>query len=276
MTTKIVKIITITSRKGGAGKTAITSLLARYLVEIENKKVLIVDFDGRGGITSLFHHDPITATTPSIVELLMEAAQQRDLTEIFSQATIQINTNSNFNWEDNGGTLYLLPSKPILDDFLIRRNTTLLRTALNNLSLTQECIILIDSGPDHQNIKMAVAASDIVFVPMILSKQDVHPTVETLISILREQKSSGNAVLGALIVNRVGNTQWENYYITNYQKLLEKHVNNSSLNYIKKDWFIRIKQSRIIQRGKHLSWSWRDDILDSAKQIAEVIHEFQI
>lgn len=276
MNTKRAKIITITSRKGGAGKTAITSILARYLTEIEGKQVLVVDFDGRGGITSLFHHDPITAATPSIVELLLEAAQQRDLTEIFSQAAIQINTNSSLNWEDNGGALYLLPSKPILDDFLTQRNSTLLKTALNNLNLPQECIIFIDSGPDHQNITMSIAASDIVFVPMVLSKQDVHPTVETLRYIHREQKNSGNAVLGALIVNRVGDTQWEESYITNYQKLLDRFRNKSGILSIKEDWFIRLKQSRIIQRGKHLNWSWREDILESARQIAEVIHEFQI
>jgi cellulose biosynthesis protein BcsQ len=274
MKTNRAKVVTITSRKGGAGKTAITSLLARYLVEIEKRKVLVVDFDGRGGITSLFHHDPITATTPSIVEYLMEAYQQKDLTEIFSQSTIQINTNRKFNWKDNGGSLYLLPSKPILDNFLTRVNFTLLRTALKNLNLPQEYIILIDSGPDHQNIKMTIAASDIVFVPMILSKQDVHPTVETLGSIHREQISSGNAALGALIVNRVGVTQWEESYITNYQKLLNKFQNESQINTLKKDWFIRLKQSRIIQRGKHLSWSWRDDILESVNQIAEVIHDY--
>ena len=37
---KRAKIITITSRKGGVGKTAITSLLARYFTEVEGKKVL--------------------------------------------------------------------------------------------------------------------------------------------------------------------------------------------------------------------------------------------
>lgn len=274
METNRAKIVTITSRKGGAGKTAITSLLARFLVEIENRKVLVIDFDGRGGITSLFHHDPITATTPSIVELLVEATQQKDLTEIISASTIKINTNSNFNWEENSGALYLLPSKPTLDDFLSQGNLNLLRTAINNLNLPQEYIILIDSGPDHQNIKMVIAASDIVFVPMILSKQDVHPTIETLGSIFREQESSGKAVLGALIVNRVGDTQWEESYITNYRKLLNKYRNDSHLNTLKEDWFIRLKQSRIIQRGKHLSWSWRDDILESVNQIAEVIHKY--
>jgi len=37
---KRAKIITITSRKGSVGKTAITSLLARYFTEVEGKKAL--------------------------------------------------------------------------------------------------------------------------------------------------------------------------------------------------------------------------------------------
>ncbi len=81
MKTNRAKVVTITSRKGGAGKTAITSLLARYLVEIENRKVLVVDFDGRGGITSLFNHKPVTATTPSIVELLLASSRIKSTTK---------------------------------------------------------------------------------------------------------------------------------------------------------------------------------------------------
>lgn len=276
MNTKRAKIVTITSRKGGAGKTAITSILARYLTEIEGKQVMVVDFDGRGGITSLLHHDPVTVNTPSIVEVLMEANQGRDLTDIFSQAAIQINTKNNLNWEDNGGSLYLLPSKPVLDEILPGRKQGLLRMALHNLNLPEECIILIDSGPDDKNNIMSIAAADLVLLPMILSRQDVHPTVETIKSIFSEQKRSGNAVLGALIINQAGKTHWEESYITNYQKFLDRFRNKSGLLSIKEDWFICLKQSRIIQRGKHLNWSWRDDIFESARQMAVVIQGYEI
>lgn len=276
MNTKRAKIISITSLKGGAGKTAITSILARYFTEIEGKQVLVVDFDGRGGITSLFNHEPVTATTPSIVELLLQANQQLSLDDLFSQTVIPIENNDTLSWNKNGGRLYLIPSKPFLDDILIGRKPILLKTVLHNLRFSQECIILIDSGPDKKNIEMSIVAADIVFVPMILGKQDVHPTIETIRSIFDEQENNGKPILGGLIINRAGKTQWEDFYISTYQNLIDLLKNNSGLLTMNEDFFIELKQSRIIQRGKHLSWSWRNDTLKTARQIAAVIQKFEI
>ncbi len=267
------KVVTITSRKGGAGKTAITSLLARYLVEIEKKKVLVVDFDGRGGITSLFNHKPVTATTPSIVELLLESNQQLNMADLISQAVIPIENNDTLKWRKNRGRLYLIPSKPSLDAVLIGKDSILLKSVLRNLRLSNEWIILIDSGPDSKNIEMSLVAAGLVFVPIILGKQDVHPTIETIHSIINEQRNIGKPIFGGLIINRSGQTQWEDSYISSYQELIDLLKNDSGLLTMTSDLFIELKQSRIIQRGKHLSWSWRKDILKSAKQIAAVIQQ---
>ena len=206
MKTNRAKVVTITSRKGGAGKTAITSLLARYLVEIERKKVLVVDFDGRGGITSLFNHKPVTATTPSIAELLLQANQQLNMADLISQAVIPIENNDTLKWRKNGGRLYLIPSKPSLDAVLIGKDSILLKSVLRNLRLSNEWIILIDSGPDSKNIKMSLVAAGLVFVPIILGKQDVHPTIETIHSIIDEQRNIGKPIFGGLIINRSGQT----------------------------------------------------------------------
>ncbi len=273
MKTNRAKVVTITSRKGGAGKTAITSLLARYLVEIENRKVLVVDFDGRGGITSLFNHKPLTATTPSIVELLQESNQQHNMADLISQAVIPIENNDTLKWRKNRGRLYLIPSKPSLDAVLIGNNSILLKSVLNNLRLSKDWIILIDSGPDSKNIEMSLVAAGLVFVPIILGKQDVHPTIETIHSIIDEQRNNGKPIFGGLIINRSGQTQWEDSYVSSYQELVDLLKNDSGLLTMTTDLYIELKQSRIIQRGKHLSWSWRKDILKSAKRIAAVIQQ---
>ena len=273
MDTNRAKIITILSRKGGAGKTAITSIIARYFVEIERKNVLVVDFDGRGGITSLFHHEPVTSATPSIVELLDHVNQQANIDDLISEIIIQVENSLTSKWKKKRGRLFLLPSKPLLDEVLIGINPVLLKTILHDLNLTQDYIILIDSGPDSKNIKMGIMAADLVFVPMILSKQDVHPTIETIRSIIDEQEKNRKPIFGGLIINQAGETQWEDSYISSYQNLIALLKKDNGLITTSKDIFIGLKQSRIIQRGKHLSWSWRNHHLNTAREIAEIIHK---
>jgi len=272
MNSKRAKIVTILSRKGGAGKTAITSILARYFTEIERKDVLIVDFDGRGGITSLFHFEPVTSSTPSIVEILLHANQQANIDDLFLQTVIQIENSITAKWKRKKGRLFLLPSKPTLDEILIGMNPGLLKTVLHSLNLSQNCIILIDSGPDSKNIEMGIVAADLVFVPMILGQQDVHPTVETIRSIVDEQKENHKPIFGGLIINRAGQTQWEDSYISSYRDLIALLKIDSGLITTDRDIYIELKQSRIIQRGKHLSWSWRNEYLNTAREIAEIIN----
>ena len=49
-----MKIISIAARKGGVGKTTITYLLATYLAEIKHKKILLIDADPQGNLSSMF------------------------------------------------------------------------------------------------------------------------------------------------------------------------------------------------------------------------------
>lgn len=274
MNNKSAKIVTIASLKGGAGKTALTSLLARYLVEIESRKVLVIDFDGRGGITSMLHKEAVTKDTPSIAEIIMEISQSIDPHDTFNQAVIDINLEESCHWQNNGGSLHLLPSKPKLDEVLSSKNYNLLWLAITAVGLTNEYIILIDSGPDLINVLSAITAADIAFIPLRISPQDVHPTIETLRAIICSQNDYEQPTLGGIVVNQTVNTKWEQRYIDNYQKIFDRFQKNSEILCSSQDLFILQKQSRIIQRGNHLRWPWRDDILNSTRQIAEVIFEF--
>ena len=120
---------------------------------------------------------------------------------------------------------------------------------------------------------MSLVAAGLVFVPIILGKQDVHPTIETIHSIIDAQRNNGKPIFGGLIINRSGQTQWEDSYVSSYQELVDLLKIDSGLLTMTTDLFIELKQSRIIQRGKHLSWSWRKDIRKSAKRIAAVIQQ---
>ncbi|MBC8554669.1 MAG: ParA family protein [Candidatus Brocadiales bacterium] len=267
-------IVSIASLKGGVGKTAITSLLARYFTEIEGKQVLVVDFDGRGGITSLFHHKSISEDMPTVVDLLQDVFKGINPTDTFSKAVIQTGLEKKYGWDDNGGSLFLLPCDPSLDDYLPYKDSYLLKDVLCNINFSEENIILIDSGADITNIKMSVAAADIIFLPLILGKQDVHPSIETIRAIVIEQSKNGSPYFGGIVLNQNGDTQWENTYIENYQQVLNKFIRRANFKCVDEKNLIRLKQSRIIKRGTHLCWSWREDIMNSAKEIAEIIHKF--
>ncbi len=273
MNTKIAKIATIISQKGGAGKTAITSLLARYLAEIEDRTVLVVDFDGRGGITSLLHKDPVTSQTPSIVEVLLETNQYQEPRDSFTQALIHTHLEDQRGWMKNGGAICLIPSRPDLDNILPSMHKNILRAALCSLQLPENYIVLIDSGPDSINVRMAIAASDVVFIPMKLSKQDVHPTIETVKTIYDEQKKRRKTIWGGFIINQDVKTQQEEIYIQKYRDLLKNFKKESGFTSINDDLFIMLRESRIIHHGKHLNWPMREDFMETSRQIASTIHK---
>ncbi len=270
------KIVTITSRKGGVGKTVCTSLLARYFTEVEGKKVVVVDFDGRGGITSVLHNKPIQNQEMSVSELLLVAFEQGDVREVLARALIETRLEKSKHWEDNGGSLYLLPSKPSLDTILPGKNSSLLRIALHNLGLSDEYIFLIDTGADGNSVLMGVGAADVVFLPLKFSRQDVHPAVETLRTIIMEQNGNGKAALGGLIINQAGNAKWEQEYINNYTQLFEKFKSKTNLVSASDDLFIHLQQSRIIQRGSFMDWSFRDNFLDTAKRMADAVNNVDV
>jgi cellulose biosynthesis protein BcsQ len=270
------KIVTITSRKGGVGKTATTSLLARYFAEVEGKNVLVVDFDARGGITSLLCDRAITQEDLSIGELLLTADEQGNIHDVFAQAVIDTGLEKNKHWEDSGGKLYLLPAKKTLDTVLEGKHSSLLRIMLLGLGLPDEHIILVDTSPDGDNVLMGIGAADVVFLPLKYSQQDVHPTVETLRTIIMEQQGNGNAVLGGLVVNQVGDTQWEQAYEQRYSNLFMRFKEKTGLRSATDHLFIHLKHSRIIQRGTYMDWKLREYLLDPAEKMAAALHAVKL
>ena len=46
-------VLTVTSMKGGVGKTTIAAMLSRYIADNRDVRVLIVDMDPQGGMSSI-------------------------------------------------------------------------------------------------------------------------------------------------------------------------------------------------------------------------------
>jgi len=123
---------------------------------------------------------------------------------------------------------------------------------------------------------LGIGAADVVFLPLHLSRQDVHPTFETLKTILLKQIESGTAVLGGMIINQAGDTKWEQSYIDNYIQLFDKFQGKSKISRATDSLFIKLNQSRMIKRGSFLSWAFRDGFLQTAQAMADAVNAVEI
>jgi len=270
------KVVAITSLKGGSGKTSLTSLLARYYAETENKQVLVVDFDSGAGMTSLLHNQVTKDGTPSILEVLQDVKHYADPRETFMRAVIPTELEKSKGWKKNTGAIFLLPCKPALDNFLKGTTRNLLHAAISLLGLSDDYIILIDSGPDKVNVYLAVGCADVVFIPTRLRRQYVQPSIYTLQPIMNFQKELNRPSFGGWVYIQNFETQWEEEFLENFLKLCETYFQKLNVKCIDENLFIQLKPSRFIQRGNHMTWSMRDDIFLPIQQMAKVIEQTEI
>ena len=264
------KVVAIASLKGGSGKTSLTSLLARYYAEVEGKQVLVVDYDSGAGLTSLLHDQRIKDETPSIVEVLKEVLHYANPSETFQKAIIPTGHQSQ---EKDQGSIFLLPSKPALDNLLAGTNRNLLKAAIGQLNLPDDYIILIDSGPNAVNVRSAIHSADVVFIPFQFSRQDAFPAIDTLIHVLQCQWEKNLPYFGGLVYIQAINTQWEKHYLANVKEAYQEIRYSNRIMCPTQDPFIQMKPSRIIHRGVHMSWSIRDELFDPIREMVALIKQ---
>ena len=269
------KVITLKSRKGGVGKTACTGLLARYFVEVEGKNVVVIDLDARGGVTSLLTDVNLGEEDLSISEVIQAAGNQGNFQDIFNQSIFDTDLSKNKNWIDNGGRLFLLPSKRNLDTVLANNHFSLLGKVIREITLPDNVLILIDTGSSSESVLAGVGAADVVFVPLIMSRQDIPPVFETLrtINMMQRQREDKKPALGGFIINQPGDTQWEEEYVKQYTLTLGEYKKESGLHCMSEDLFFYLKTSRLIRRGAFLEWTLRKDFYMFAKKIADIVHQ---
>jgi len=262
------KVVAITSLKGGSGKTSLTSLLARYYAEVEGKQVLAIDFDSGAGLTSLLYDQIIKDETASIVEVLEDVMHYANPSESFYQAIIQ--TRHQYN-NSNQGSIFLLPSKPALDNLLVGTKRNLLNAAIGLLDLPDDYIILIDSGPNAVNVSNAIESADVVFIPFQFSRQDAFPAIDTLNYLIQYQREKDLPCFGGWVYIQDINTQWEKYYLANVKKAYKEIRYSNRIMCPNQDPFIQMKPSRIIHRGTHMTWSIRDELFDPIREMVAVV-----
>lgn len=195
-------ITTFTSMKGGTGKTTITGLMASYLTQFYKKRVIIIDIDPQGGSTTLFLGTEARSTIdgkagPTVFTVLETMREGGDTRGVVQKALMRSRYNEN---------VFVLPADYRVTSLLsMGESPDILRYALEEASFSDDLIVMVDTGTAPFLVSMAIsAASDKVFVPLMLSMQNRKPTADTIQLVLRQRKQ-----LAGIVPVGIGNAKWE-------------------------------------------------------------------
>jgi chromosome partitioning protein len=246
-----MKIISISSQKGGVGKTTITQNLAIALAN-KGKKVGLIDLDSQGNLSSSF---TLTLTKPTLSELIKAKIKIDD--SVWSQTTIK-----NLELILNDGLL-------LASDF--GKGTNQLFCLKNLWATTKFDFVLIDTPPnlDTECIN-AFILSNWVLIPITYQKFSIHG-LKSVIETIEEIKENTNKELQTLgIVANMVNKQFSSYNIEAKAAIKENYPSSllsSEISQNSKLWQSQLNNSNIFEK---LFKSRSDDFEQLAKEVIKL------
>jgi chromosome partitioning protein len=203
-----VPVIAIANLKGGVGKTTLTANLGAVLAQ-RNQRVLLVDLDYRGSLTSL-------CLTPAEIREIRRRRQFVD--RLFQEHKVEpeLLTQCSQRISQLSGLRLLAADEPLADvenrvmaQWLLNPNDQdarfLLRSYLHSEAVRYEYdCVLIDCPPRLTTACInAVAAADFLLMPVLLDRTSAEAVPRQLWSLRKLKRVMGSdlAVLG-LVANR--------------------------------------------------------------------------
>lgn len=180
------RVIAVTARKGGVGKTTTTVNLGAALAHYHRRKVLLIDMDAQGHVEMSLRREVRGRAPDSLSRVLL--TRRRDVHEIVQPTSID--------------GLWFVASDPELNDTESIMGTKigkelLLRQALK-YARTHFDVILVDCPPNLGTLTVnALVASDQVLIPCDLSTLSLDG-VEALLETLDTVQDTLNPTLGLL------------------------------------------------------------------------------
>lgn len=219
----MTKVIAIANQKGGVGKTHISLHLAGTLVEL-GKKVLLIDMDPQGNLSSIFI-DNIYAVELSVAELLLNG-------NVPASEAIQTTSIDN---------LHILPSNLRLADIDAQLGSDpdsqyLLADLLESLGRDKYDFVFIDCPRSlGKATRMAMVSANSVLVPIQPQEWAITGLQQLLSFMQRIQKRAnpGLHVLG-LVVNLLKPRATEKNYLAQLRETYGDKVFTTELrDYVK-------------------------------------------
>ena len=235
-------IVSVTSLKGGTGKTTVSGLWALYLAERCQREVVLIDLDPQGGATSLFLGGK--PSQPGIYDLLH--AERQDQPVLLFRDALQPSFVH--------PRIFVLPADPRLH-LLTKEEAPvdLLAHVLEKADFPLNTIILIDPGTMRLLVGMGIAAADAVVIPMMLSPQTIKPTINTLAMIQHQE----TPLLG-LVPVAAGSAQWEVELLSGWEKTLSNRFPNLQFVSSTERIFPPLSSAKSLVRGNWLSNGFPD------------------
>lgn len=226
-------IISLVSNKGGTGKTTIATNLAISL-SLMNKKVILVDLDGVGGVVFSFGKTYKSIKNHNVMSFLTEETELED-------CIVPLNNNINLlcsntklqNWDSL-----------VLKDPNLEQKLGLLFKFLKQ----KYDYVIIDNAPQLSSLnQFVIKNSDLIIIPFEYEQINTFATFATL-SFIKEITNNNQTINKLLVPNRIKidkttnelkltkaeqvlKVYWDNYLSSledNHLKISENAIPNSS------------------------------------------------
>lgn len=203
-------VVTVTSMKGGVGKTTIAAMIARYLADRDDLQIVVIDMDPQGGASSILLGGQIDP--PTAVDVLRLEAEGVPSGELMGETARRSRHDERiFVVPGNADLAALANTNPPLHS---------LDYALQSTPFHDNTLVIVDTGTHPTLVAMGIVAADIVLIPVMLSQQTAKPTINTLKVALHHHRRKG-----ALVPMGIGNADWEVRELERWQgKLRTSHT----------------------------------------------------
>ncbi|RHX84736.1 ParA family protein [Leptospira stimsonii] len=242
-----MEIIAIVNQKGGAGKTTETSIFAKSLANL-GKRVLIIDSDPQGGISSLhLHRSEETETRKGLFDILMGD-------------TPKLNENIHpSHHSKHNGILHIIPANHKLDKIFASIEPFALRDTFKNSILDSYDYILIDTPPTVQGItRSAILFANRIIVPCETTPPSFDPTLYTVESILNLEKTPEIIYIGWKEPEGDG-------FQARYARLFRIHFDKYQIGFLPKN----ITSSSLASEDRKITSSLNDGLVSVVLSILE-------
>ncbi|KHD09407.1 hypothetical protein PN36_28370 [Candidatus Thiomargarita nelsonii] len=234
------KTISIINMKGGVGKTTLSINLGRYLSELKQKKVLLVDLDPQANAT-------IVGIAPD--ELKQHLKQKKTVADLFINCLksygpfpkteeVKINISDyiyrSFESTDKKSYLDLIPSEIILSSVL--KGVSLGPYELNRLLIDEVKnkydFIIVDCAPTYSLLTtLALNATGAILMPVMADSFGVYG-VQLMKHVIEEHQYDYGVDIKVVCLLF---TMWES----------DKKHQNSFMNQIRKEWNLQTFNTKI-------------------------------
>lgn len=194
--------IALVNQKGGCGKTSTTAILAKALAD-QGKKVLLIDADPQGGLTSVFI-EAETKSGPGLYDA------------IIGHEVTPVKTNTE--------NINIIPADYRLDKVFLSVNHFALESKLKTVVKKYDYAIF-DTPPTVQGISLAVMMiCNKIIIPTDISIQSKGPTKYTIEMIKEIKKKPALVLIGYDEKARGFNGQLNLDFITEFNGLIKSKI----------------------------------------------------